>query len=265
MKTITLYNGVTVPQLGLGTWQMKPADAKEAVLAALRLGYRHIDTAAVYQNEEAVGEAIRESGIPRREIFLTTKLPAEQKGYDIAKQCLTESLTRLGVDYVDLYLIHAPWPWGNPEKDCSEGNAACWRAMQEDYKAGKARAIGVSNFKPKDFLPLAEAPIRPMVDQFSLFPGRPQQETVDFCKARDIRIEAYSPLATGAVFRCAELKEMAADYRVSVAQLSIRYCLQKGAIVIPKSIHPQRLRENMDTDFEIRAADMEKLDHVKVL
>ena len=265
IPTITLSNGVTVPQIGLGTWQMKPEEAKSAVLAALQLGYRHIDTAAVYGNEEAIGEAIRESGIPRSEIFITTKLPAEQKGYEEARRGLNDSLKRLGTDYIDLYLIHAPWPWGEQDKDCSEGNKACWDAMQEDYRAGKMRAIGVSNFAPRHFTPLLDAPILPMVNQISFFPGRPQQETVDFCVPRGIQIGAYAPLATGLVFRCAPLKEMADRYGVSVAQLCICYCLQKGTIVIPKSTHPERLKENMDIHFVIRDEDMALLDRMPVV
>jgi diketogulonate reductase-like aldo/keto reductase len=260
-QTYQLYNGVEIPALGLGTWQVKNEDVQAPVLYALEAGYRHIDTAAVYGNEKGVGEAIRKSGIKREEIFVTTKLPAETKGYEETHKAFQQSLENLGLDYVDLYLIHAPWPWEDMQGDYTEGNIASWKAMEEIYKQGKAHAIGISNFQPKHITPLLEqCTIVPMVNQISFYVSHIQRETVEFCRKHDIFVEAYAPLATGAVFKIDLIHEIAKKYNVSPAQLCIAYCIQKGTAAIPKSVHKERIIQNMELDFIISDEDMQALD-----
>lgn len=256
-----LYNGVKLPALGSGTWQI-PNDAVFApVEAALKLGYRHIDTAAGYGNEEGVGKAVRASGLPREEVFVTTKLPAEIKGYRETLDSFEGSLKALGLPYVDLYLIHAPWPWEDMGGDYTQGNLDSWRAMEELYEAGKVRAIGVSNFAPANLEPLlAQCRVRPMVNQISFYPGHIQRAYTDYCREHGIFVEAYAPLATGAALSVETVRELAAAYGVSPAQLCIRYCLQKGTAAIPKSTHPERLRENGELNFTIRLEDMARID-----
>ena len=185
-----LQNGVKIPKLGLGTWQIPNGkDTYDAVSYALETGYRHIDTAAAYGNEESVGKAVRNSGIPREEIFITTKLPAECKGYDIAKECFNKSMETLNLGYIDLYLIHAPWPWDEWGKDCTEGNIASWQAMEEIYEANEAKSIGVSNFAKQHLEPVLEiAKIVPMVNQICFHIGNRQEETIEFCNKYNMQI-----------------------------------------------------------------------------
>lgn len=256
-----LHNGVEMPALGAGTWQIPNEAVSAPVECALKLGYRHIDTAAGYRNEEGVGAALRASGLPREEVFITTKLPAEIKGRQVTIDAFEGSLQALGLSYVDLYLIHAPWPWDDMGRDCTQGNLESWRAMEELYEAGKIRAIGVSNFAPAHLEPLlAQCQVKPMVNQISFYPGHIQRETAAFCREQGIFVEAYAPLATGAALSVSTVQEIARAYQVSPAQLCIRYCLQKGTAAIPKSTHPERLRENAELDFTIRPEDMSRLD-----
>ena len=257
-ETYSLANGVKIPKIGLGTWQIPDGEAAYgSVMAALRNGYRHIDTAAAYGNEKSIGKAIRDSGIPREEIFVTTKLPAECKGYDIAKECFEKSLSDLGLDYIDLYLIHAPWPWDKWGMDCTEGNVASYKAMEEIYKDGKAKAIGVSNFEPKHLQPILDhCSIVPMCNQINFPIGLRQEETVDFCKPKDIQIIAYSPLASGGIVEDEYIKKIAEKYHATIPQVCIRYCLQKGNVVIPKSTKEERIIANAQVDFEISDEDM---------
>ena len=257
-ETYSLANGVKIPKIGLGTWQIPDGEAAYgSVMAALRYGYRHIDTAAAYGNEKSIGKAIRDSGIPREEIFVTTKLPAECKGYDIAKECFEKSLSDLGLDYIDLYLIHAPWPWDKWGMDCTEGNVASYKAMEEIYKDGKAKAIGVSNFEPKHLQPILDhCSIVPMCNQINFHIGLRQEETVDFCKPKDIQIIAYSPLASGGIVEDEYIKKIAEKYHATIPQVCIRYCLQKGNVVIPKSTKEERIIANAQVDFEISDEDM---------
>lgn len=259
-----LYNGVKIPKMGLGTWQTQDGEvAYNAVLWALEAGYRHIDTAMAYGNEASVGRAIKDSGVKREEIFVTTKLPAECKGYEVAKECFEKSLSALGLDYIDLYLIHAPWPWDKIGADCTQGNIDSWKALEEIYESGKARAIGVSNFEQNHLNPiLAQAKVVPMVNQICFHVGLPQKETVDFCRAYNMQIMAYSPLGTGKMLEKAEIASIADRYQVSPAQLCIRYCLQKGCVVIPKSTRKERIVDNTKVDFLISREDMELLDNM---
>lgn len=263
-ETYTLKNEVKMPKIGLGTWQIPNGEeAYNSVKWALEAGYRHIDTAMAYGNEESVGKAIRDSGIPREEIFVTTKLPAEKKGYDIAHECFRKSLDALGLDYIDLYLIHAPWPWNRIGLDCTEGNIESWKAFEEIYESGKVKAIGISNFEPKHIKPILEnCKYVPMVNQIRLHVGERQEETVDFCNKHDILITAYSPLATGRILDKKEIVEMAEKYNVTPAQLCIRYCLQKNTVVIPKSTKKERIISNADVDFVINDKDMKVLDRL---
>lgn len=263
-ETYLLKNGIKIPKLGLGTWQIP--DGKEAYNStrwALEAGYRHIDTAMAYGNEASVGRAIRDSGIPREEIFVTTKLPAQNKGYEMAHECFNKSLAVLGLDYIDLYLIHAPWPWSNIGQDCTEGNKDSWRAFEEIYESGKAKAIGISNFEPKHIEPiLAMCKYVPMVNQIRFHIGDRQEEVVDYCNKHGILITAYSPLATGRILDDMAIVEMAARYKVTPAQLCIRYCIQKDMVVIPKSTKKERIISNAEVDFLINDEDMKVLDRL---
>lgn len=258
----TLNNGVKIPAIGFGTWQV--ADGDEAYLSclhALRAGYRHIDTAFAYGNEGSVARAIADSGLSRDDVFITTKLPADIKTFDGAKEHFYASLKNLGTDHLDLYLIHAPWPWSDVGSDCTDGNIEVWRAMIELYNEGKVRAIGVSNFHKSDIEPLISATgFVPAVNQIRFFIGNTQDAIYDYCRERGILIEAYSPLATGAIVQHGDLVSLAQKYGVSVARLCIRYCVEKGTLPLPKSVNKDRIEENLLVDFEISKEDMEYLD-----
>lgn len=258
--TTTLANGVEIPTLGLGTWQVPDGpETYDAVAEALRVGYRHIDTARAYGNEASVARAIADSGIPSEEIFVTTKIPAQLKTYDEAVESIRLSLDKLG--RIDLMLIHAPWPWDAIGSDHTEGNAEVWRAMEEAYERGELRAIGVSNFEVEHLTALlGTAKVTPHANQIRFFPGHAQASVSSFCADRGIVVEAYSPLATGALLESRELAAVAERYGRTVAQLSIRYVLQKGAVALPKTTTPSRMVENADVDFEISATDMAYLD-----
>ena len=261
----TLNNGVKIPKVGLGTWQSK--DGEECVNAvkwAINYGYTHIDTAYAYENESSVIKGIRESGVDRKEIFITTKLPSHIKTYEGAKEYCARSLKQLDTDYIDLYLIHAPWPWSSIGMDCKEGNIEAWKAMVELYNEGKIRSIGVSNFQPEDIIPLIEATgVVPMVNQIRYFIGNTQDRVVKYCKEHNILIEAYSPFATGEIINHPLLVEIAHKYNVSPAQICLRYCLQNDTLPLPKSVHEERIKANLDLDFVISNEDMNYLDSLK--
>ncbi len=257
-----LNNGIRIPAIGFGTWQVADGEeAYESCLHALRAGYRHIDTAFAYGNEQSVARAIKDFGISRDDIFITTKLPADIKDYDGAIAHFNESLNNLQTNHIDLYLIHAPWPWSAVGTDCISGNIEAWRAMIDLYRAGKVRAIGVSNFHAKDIKALIDATgFVPAVNQIRFFIGNTQNEIYDFCRENGILVEAYSPLATGAIVENGELALLAEKYGVSVARLCIRYCLEKGTLPLPKSVNKSRIEENLLVDFEISSEDMAYLD-----
>lgn len=260
-----LRNGVSMPKIGFGTWQIPNGDeAYNAVSLALKHGYRHIDTAAAYRNEESVGRAIRDSKIPREEIFVTTKLESHIKSYDEALMAFEKSMKELDLGYVDLYIIHAPWPWNAIGKDCREGNVQAYKALETIYKSGKAKAIGVSNFNVSDLENiLAHTEIVPMVNQISFFIGNRQEETDAFCKERNILVEAYSPLAIGHALSNEHIVNMAQKYKVTPAQICIRYCIEKGTAPLPKSTHEHRIIENTKVDFSISKEDVQFLDSIK--
>lgn len=260
-EVYTLYNGVKIPKVGYGTWQIPNSEAYQTTLDALSIGYRHVDTAKAYRNEKAVGKAIKDSGLNREDIFVTSKLPAEIKGYDVTLKAFNETMSDLGLDYLDLYLIHAPWPWDKMGKDCTKENIESWKAMEVLYKEGKIRSIGVSNFSPKDIQAILDnCDIVPMVNQIRYFIGLTQKETVEFCNKHNILVEAYSPLATGKVFNDQKIKEVADQLGVSVAQLCIRYCIDKGTLPLPKTTHKGRMEENAALEFEIPKETLDFLD-----
>ena len=259
-----LEGGVKIPAIGFGTWQVKDGnEAYEATLWALEAGYRHIDTAHAYGNEESVGRAIRDSGLSREEIFVTTKLPSHIKTYEGTMQYFNESITALGVDYIDLYLIHAPWPWSNIGEDCTEGNIEAWRAMIDIRRSNRARAIGVSNFAVKDIKAIVDATgVKPAANQIRYFIGNRQDEITDYCQANGILVEAYSPLATGEIASHEKLASTAEKYGVTIPQLCIRYCIEKNTLPLPKSVHRERIIANIDVDFHIEKEDIDYLDSI---
>ena len=262
-ETLTLSNGIKIPQLALGTWLIEDAPVVEAVKAAIGMGYRHIDTAQAYGNERDVGEGIRQSGVPREELFVTTKVAAEHKDYKTAAAGIDESLRKAGLDYFDLMIIHSPQPWkfvNQSDDRFVEGNREAWRALEDAYKAGKLRAIGVSNFLQGDIESLWEAAeIKPMVDQVLCHIANTPLELIDFCEKKGIVMEAYSPVAHGEALRIPAIVEMAKKYGVSVPQLCIRYCIQLGMVVLPKTANPDHMRSNADVAFVISDEDMQTL------
>lgn len=260
-----LSNDVKIPKVGFGTWQIpNGADTYDAVAKALKAGYRHIDTAEGYRNEESVGKAIKDSGIPREEIFITTKLESHIKEFDQTLAAFDASIKALGVDYIDLFLIHAPWPWSNMGQDCSEGNVQAFKAMEKLYYEGRVRAIGVSNFSPSDLDNiLTHCDTIPHVNQIGFFIGHTEEETVRYCQQKGILIEAYSPLAIGHLLKDETVIQMAKQYQVSPAQLAIRYCLEKQTLPLPKSVHEERIIENANLDFTIDAEDLAILDQLE--
>ncbi|MFD7469252.1 aldo/keto reductase [Streptomyces tendae] len=260
-ETYTLSNGVEIPKLGLGTWFIDDDKAAEAVRAAVRIGYRNIDTAQAYGNEGGVGEGVRTSGVPREELFVSTKLAAEIKDYDQALAAIDGSLEKLGLDRIDLMLIHSPQPWDDFRGgDYAQGNRAAWRALEEAHQAGKIRAIGVSNFQQHDLENIVEgATVVPHVNQLLVHAGNTPAELLAHCESRQILVEAYSPIAHGAILENAEVRSMAERYGVSVPQLCIRYTLQLGTVSLPKTANPEHMRSNADVDFEITDTDMNAL------
>ncbi len=261
-EQFTLSNGLRMPKIGFGTWQITDAtEAYDATLSALACGYRHIDTARVYGNEDSVGRAVRDSAIPRSEVFVTSKLPAEIKDADEALASFETTMATIGLDYLDCYLIHAPWPWHDMGRDCAVGNKAIWKAFEAIYRSGRAKAIGVSNFNVSDLEAILDGcSIEPMVNQIRYFIGKTQEDVVNFCRSEDIQVTAYSPLATGKILDHPDIRAVAERYGNSVAQVCIRYVIQKGVGPLPKSTHPRRIRENAEVDFEINSADMALLD-----
>jgi diketogulonate reductase-like aldo/keto reductase len=253
-----LSNGVEIPCIGFGTWQTPDGDvAREAVKSAIKAGYTHIDTAQAYGNEESVGQGIRESGVAREDLFITTKLWNMSHSYELCKRDFEESLKKLGLDYVDLYLIH----WPNPitfRDNWQEANAETWKAMEELYKEGKIRAIGISNFRQHHIDELLKtAEIKPMVNQIRLCPGETQDELVEYSRTKGMILEAYSPLGTGKIFDVPEMQALAEKYGKSIAQICIRWSLQQGYLPLPKSVTASRIEENIKVfDFELEESDV---------
>ena len=262
MKEFVLHNGVKAPALAYGTWLIKNENAANCVKMALDAGYRHIDTAQAYGNEKGVGEGIRLSGLKREEIFITSKVKAEIKSYKKAKQSIEDSLKRLGVDYIDLMLIHCPQPWAlfrSPFRYFKQ-NREVWRALEEAYKEGKLRAIGVSNFLVDDLENIINnCEIKPMANQILLHIGETPVDVIKYCQENDIVVEAYSPIAHGRALKNDAIAEMAKKYNVSIPQLCIKYTLQLDTISIPKASSKEHIEDNMKLDFEISEEDMIEL------
>jgi len=253
-STVTLNNNVQMPILGLGVYQTPPGRVTQnSVKFALKLGYRHVDTARIYGNEADVGEAVRESGILREDLFVTTKLWNSDQGYDSTLRACEASLKRLGLDYVDLYLVHFPVPDVRKES---------WRAMETLFKKGRCRAIGVSNFTIRHLEELTEeSDVVPSVNQVEFHPFLYQKELLDYCQGKRIQVEAYSPLARGERFKQPRILSLAKKYSKTPAQLMIRWGIQHGVVVIPKSTREERIRENSQVfDFDISDDDMMSLD-----
>ena len=265
MDTYKLPNGVTIPCLGFGTWQTPDGEtAVQSVRCAIDAGYTHIDTAQAYGNEESVGKAIRLSGVPRKDLFITTKLWNVNHSYELTLRSFDESMNKLGLDYLDLFLIHWPNPIAFRDR-WQEANAESWKAMEELVEAGRIRAIGISNFRPHHMDALLKtARIAPQVNQIRLCPGDTQDETVAYCRAHQMVIEAYSPLGTGRIFDVPEMQALAKKYGRSVAQICIRWSLQRGYLPLPKSVTPARIRENLQVfDFELTEEDVQLIANLK--
>ena len=265
-ETFTLSNGVEIPKLGLGTWFINDTDVVEAVKEAVKLGYRHIDTAQAYQNERGVGEGIREAGVKREEIFVTTKLAAEVKSYEAAVASIDQSLKTMGLDYIDLMIIHSPKPWMEFHKEdaYADGNREAWRALEEAYKAGKLRAIGVSNFEKEDLDNILETcTVKPMVNQILAHISNTPKELIQYSQDNGILVEAYSPIAHGELMKNEDVINMAEKYGVSVPQLSIRYVLQLDLLPLPKTANPAHMKSNAAVDFVISDEDMEFLKNIE--
>ncbi|GAB6093135.1 aldo/keto reductase [Furfurilactobacillus curtus] len=253
-----LSNGHQIPKVGFGTWQIPDGDAAyQAVSNALSVGYRHIDTARNYQNEASVGRAIHDAKVDRKDLFVTSKLPADIKTYDGVMASFEETFTALDVDYLDLYLIHAPWPWSKIGQSDDEGNIEAWYAMEALYQSGRVKAIGVSNFNVHDLENLfTKATVKPMVDQIQYYVGFTEPKITTFAKDNDLLVEAYSPLATGDLLKNEMAITMAQKYGVSVAQLALRFCIQNEVLPLPKATSLAHIEANTELDFEIQPADM---------
>lgn len=259
--TYVLSNGVKIPCVGFGTWKAENGEvARKSVLAALEAGYRHVDTAAAYHNEESVGTALVESGIPREELFVTSKLMNRVRGYDSTLRAFEDSVRKLKTDYLDLYLIH----WPNPiyyRDHWQQANTETWKAFEKLYNDGRIRAIGISNFLPHHIEALLQtAEVAPHVNQIRLCPGSINQETVDYCRKHDILLEAYSPLGSGEIFHVPEMNAFAEKYGKSIGQICLRFSLQMGFLPLPKSVTPARIIENTEIfDFELEQADIDAI------
>jgi Aldo/keto reductases, related to diketogulonate reductase len=258
--TFDIYNGVKIPKVAFGTWQIPANQARKAVSDAIETGYRHIDTALVYGNEVEVGQGIKDSGVKREDLFITSKLPAETKSYKGALADFETTMKNLDLDYLDLYLVHAPWPWGEIGANYDKENLEVWRAMEEIYKSGRVKAVGVSNFNVHDLQNVMKtATIKPMVDQIQYYIGFTEPKITEFAKKNDILVEAYSPLATGGLINNKDVLKIAEKYNVSVPQLAIQFVIQNGVLPLPKAVHKEHIVANTKLDFEISAEDMKML------
>ena len=266
LEHFTLSNGVKIQKVGYGTWQVRDKRVIRTLIpACFKLGLMHIDSAFDYQNEIMIRPVLRESGYKRSDYFITSKLPSHIKGFDITFKYFNESIKRLGLDYLDLYLIHAPWPWSDIGRDCTSGNIESWKAMIELYNAKKIRSIGVSNFSISDLKAIIEATgFVPHVNQVCFFIGHYDHELLKYCQKTGILVEAYSPLGTGKVLSDPDIMRVAKNYNVTVPQLCIRFCLQKGTLPIFKTNHEEYLVSNLKLDFEISDEDIAYLDTLRI-
>ncbi|TAM99200.1 MAG: aldo/keto reductase [Chitinophagaceae bacterium] len=262
----TLSNGIKIPKIGLGTWFIPDKTVAQVVKDAVAIGYRHIDTAQAYGNERGVGEGVKDSGVKRADLFVTTKLAAEIKSYDEAVAAIDKSFKKLGLGYIDMMIIHSPKPWAEYQKEDNylEGNREAWRALEEAYKSGKLHAIGVSNFQIRDIENvLKSGTIKPMVNQVLAHISNTPKELIAWCQQNDVLIEAYSPIAHGELLKNKKVIKVAKKYGVSVPQLAIRYCLELGLLPLPKTTNPKNMENNADVDFSIASSDMDVLKNME--
>lgn len=262
-ESYRLANGVQIPKLGLGTWFIEDDEAAQAVRDAVAAGYRLIDTAQAYGNERGVGEGVRTCGLPREQLFVTSKVAAEAKSYEAAAQSIDETLAKMGLEYLDMMIIHSPQPWAEfrVENRYFAENKEVWRALEDAYEAGKLRAIGVSNFLQDDLENLLEGyRIKPMVNQILLHITNTDKALLEYCRAQGILVEAYSPIAHGEALKNPAITRMAEKYGVTPAQLCIRYVLQLGTVALPKTANPAHIRDNSAVDFQISPEDMQTLE-----
>lgn len=263
MKNIELNNGILMPEIGYGTWQTPSGSVCEASVAyAIECGYRHIDTAACYNNEKSVGKGIILSGANRKDLFVTSKVWNTERGYNKTIKAFEKTLNDLQLDYLDLYLIH--WPANKKQFDnWDDLNVETFSALIDLYKQGKIKSIGVSNFYPHHLKSLLELDVKPMVNQIEYHPGFMQEQTVDFCKANNIAVEAWSPLGSGRVLSNPTLVEIAQKYNKSVAQICIKWCLANNIIPLPKSVTPERIKANLQVyDFELDDCDVKAINNL---
>ncbi len=261
-EKFSLANGVAIPKLGLGTWLIRNPDVVQAVVNAVKIGYRHIDTAQAYGNESGVGDGIRASGVKREDLFVTTKLAAEVKSYLEAVTSIDQSLKTMGLDYLDLMLVHSPQPWTNyhGEDHYFAGNREAWKALEEAYQAGKLRAIGLSNFEKVDIDNILESStVKPMVNQILAHISNMPKELIQYSQEKGMLVEAHSPVAHGELLKNQAVLEIAEKYGISVPQLSIRYDLQLDLLPLPKTANPAHMKENAAVDFIITNEDMDFL------
>lgn len=269
-NSLKLTNGLEIPFIALGTWQMTSEEAEKSVTFALDNGYNHIDTARSYGNEDGVGRGIKSSKVDREDIFLTSKVLGSSKSYEAARNDIEASLNALATDYLDLVIIHAPRPWEIMDdrpiiKKYNKENIEVWRALEEAYEEGKVKAIGVSNFEISDLKNLKEnVEIQPMINQIKYHIGNRDEALVQYCQENNMAVEAYSPIGTGKLLNHPAIQEIADKYNRSTAQISIRYIYQKGLIVLPKSVHEKYIIENGQINFEISAKDMDFLNRLVV-
>lgn len=268
-ETVTLNNGVEIPKLALGTWLVDDDKVGAAVRSAAEIGYRHFDTAQAYGNERGVGEAVRTCGVPREQLFVVSKIAAEHKTYAEAAAGIDETLAAMGLDYLDMMIIHSPQPWADVNQSDDRwfaGNVEAYRALEDALAAGKLRAIGVSNFQIDDLRNILDhCSVKPAVNQILAHVGNVPFDLVKFCQDNNIAVEAYAPIAHGEASRIDGVADMAARYGVTVAQLCIRYVLQLGMIALPKTANPARMKENAAVDFTISADDMDALNRASRL
>ncbi len=266
-ETKKLSNGVEIPMLALGTWFIDDDKVTDAVKSAVQLGYRHVDTAQAYGNEHGVGAGIRTCGVAREQLFVTSKVAAEHKTYEAAAASIDKTLADMELDYLDMMIIHSPQPWDKVNQSDDryvEGNRAAWRALEDAYRAGKLRAIGVSNFLEEDIEKLWEtAEIKPMVNQILCHISNSPLDLIDYCQNKGVVTEAYSPVAHGEALKNETIADMAKKYGVTIAQLCIRFDIQLGMVVLPKTANPEHMKTNADVDFIIADEDMETLKNLE--
>lgn len=262
-----LNNGMQIPKIGFGTWFINNKDAVQAVKDAVEQGYRLIDTAEAYMNEEGVGQGVRSCGLSREEIFVTSKVHADYKTYDEAKRAIDESISKMNIDYIDLMIIHAPQPWRkwrNKNERFFKENLEVWRALEDSKKEGKIKAIGVSNFLIDDLQNILDnCNIKPVVNQILCHIGSVPRDLIEFCQKNDIVVEGYAPLGHGKLVKNKEVAEIADKYNVSIPQVCMKYVANLGVIPIAKTTNPLHMKSNADIDFEISDEDIKKLDNIK--